>query len=848
MTNEPVPGLSTALAMAQAEGRLTTASIFDLHSADGATIAISSRAVLMVGSAPPPGVMRKVTAFFEGGEHTFLGDQVNLKFEGQAQPTPAASYPILLPNQLSLRYGQIIGLAGDFYGFPDSPISSDPTGQTFKDAFDSLARLPASKAEATQILQTMQTEIDAVNKAIANGVDPSTAYDAMGDQLNKLYNHDTGGGYNYVPRGRYLLLAATNWDHFGASAVAAYTTGHNQAQLAATAAGKLTDPTARRAGLELAYAMNAFADHFLTDLFSSGHLRTPRKEMHETLVGDTGSLCARMMHDEDSCYGLQVTNASGDAWTAYGDKRLRDRVNAGNLQRAEAAVQVSVDEVWLAFQGADPTWGALRLVPDFEALLNNPTNPVNNSPLFRVINGQIAQRSPVGNLKSYQWTTFWTSITTFAFSHWLANMSACGDREKAVTDRAFLAVAPNGVDPCMILYDHNAAGTMGPVGLTSMLAFQTRNLLIGDINSDGTPEVINIPDYDAVQVFGLSGTSAFVLLDTLPSSIPAIGDVGALIVDASGEGDNRIVRTFLNPTNQSLGLLTYRMEDGRIVVTQNTPDLGTGQIYGPQGETGMVAIDMNGDGRQQLALLYGSAVSYSSTDTQTLALFSPDSTGQFSLSKQGVMPITMAPQGFDSSTPNVWWLLPVDANGDGKTELAQVFAYPGNPAKPDLWFFGMHLYGPDGAGGYKEISTNFQMGPTYGASAALWFVADYDGDGCDEIILLTPASYTPNVQLIIFKYQIDPHVPQTNWYYQTFIVNTELCPPWDSLLGATVVNKHKKGSNDHLVLFWNNGGQLTMRVIGGGKALRILDDYPVEPVRNNNATYYSLELPGGDTD
>lgn len=68
MTYEPVPDLSATLATAQAEDRLTTASILDLHSDAGATIAISTRPVLMVGSAPPPGAMRKVTAFFEGGE------------------------------------------------------------------------------------------------------------------------------------------------------------------------------------------------------------------------------------------------------------------------------------------------------------------------------------------------------------------------------------------------------------------------------------------------------------------------------------------------------------------------------------------------------------------------------------------------------------------------------------------------------------------------------------------------------------------------------------------------------------------------------------------------------------
>ena len=848
MTQTPIPGLPTTLATAQSEGRLTTASILELHSAAGATIAISTQPVLMVGTAPPPGPLRKMTAFFEGGEHTFIGDQAQLNFEGLSQPVPAATYTFTLPNQLSLRYGQIIALAGDFYGFPDRPISGDPTGQTFQDAFDSLARLPASNAEATQILADMKTEIDATNRAIADGFDPSTAYDKMGDALNKRYNYDTGGSYGFVPRGRYLLLAGTNWDHFGATAVTAYSIGHNRAQLVATEAGKLTDPNARRAVLELAYAMNAFADHFLTDLFSSGHLRTPRKEMYDLLPSVTGSLCVRMMHDEDSCYGLQVTNAKGETWTAYGDKRLRDKVNAGNLQRAEAAVQLSVDEVWHAYQGAAPASGALQLIPNFAALLANPSDHNNNSPLFVASNGQISRRSQVSNLKDYEWTSSWTSVTTWMMSGWYTNMSACGDRERLMMDRAFLAVSQNGTDPSLIVYDHTADKIIGPVGLTNVPGFNTSHILIGDINRDGLPEVINInPNTNAIQAFGFSGPLAYALVDTLPL-VNGDSDIGAQIIDANGDGDYRFVNAFTNFTNENVGLATYRLENSKLVVTQNTQDLGMGQPTSSWiSETGIVAIDMNGDGKQQLALLYGPPPQDPSTTTQTLALFSADSTGQFSLSWKSDIPITaVPPPSFVPENRNLQWVFPVDANGDGKTELAQVFLYNNNSANPDQIVIGMHVYGPDGSGGYKEISSSFQMGPVPWGTA--WFVADYDGDGRDEIILLGPTNYTPNVMLTIFKYQMSPHIHETNWYYQTRVVDTNLCPAWANFRGATVVNKHKKGSNDHLVVFWNNGGQLTMRVIGGGRSLRILADYPLEPIRHNYALFYSLELHGGDAD
>jgi hypothetical protein len=46
--------------------------------------------------------------------------------------------------------------------------------------------------------------------------------------------------FNRVTKGRYLNLAATNFDHFGDGAVAAYKAGHASALKAAELAGKGT--------------------------------------------------------------------------------------------------------------------------------------------------------------------------------------------------------------------------------------------------------------------------------------------------------------------------------------------------------------------------------------------------------------------------------------------------------------------------------------------------------------------------------------------------------------------------------------------------------------------------------
>lgn len=109
----------------------------------------------------------------------------------------------------------------------------------------------------------------------------------------------------------YAGISLINWDHFGAAARLAYDAGHFAA-LAAAAGGDLLG----------AYAMNAFADHYLEDSFSAGHMRVPRKLLHDDLA--VSDLCAQFMHGEDNAIGLSVVNPKGENWTAYGDDYLSE--------------------------------------------------------------------------------------------------------------------------------------------------------------------------------------------------------------------------------------------------------------------------------------------------------------------------------------------------------------------------------------------------------------------------------------------------------------------------------------------------------------------------------------------
>lgn len=165
--------------------------------------------------------------------------------------------------------------------------------------------------------------------------------------------------------GRYLALAAQNVGHFstgpaGTTNLDLWRRIHGDAVGVARSAGG--DASKRNA----AWTMNATADHFLTDAFSAGHLRTPRAQLVEQ--GAFGNLESKILHDLDNEHGVDVTNMRGDrAMTAYGDEHLDDPRNAENRRRALDAVELSKRDINQALvdPGAvlGPPYAAEQLVP-----------------------------------------------------------------------------------------------------------------------------------------------------------------------------------------------------------------------------------------------------------------------------------------------------------------------------------------------------------------------------------------------------------------------------------------------------------------------------------------------------
>lgn len=211
-----------------------------------------------------------------------MGDAITLTLSNGSTVT-GKDHPFTLENGLTITYGQINGLAGDFYGTFE-PISdgSNDTEQAnrFVNAYNRLAaRYAGQPEEANVILGILQKEVDAVNNALAHHQDPSVAYNSLPDET-KTFQEIT---WRRPGAPSYMGLARINWDHFGADARTAYNAGHSKSLDVAIAGD-----------LEKAYAMNAFADHFLEDSFSAGHLRTPRRYLHSSIwLRPAPDICAK---------------------------------------------------------------------------------------------------------------------------------------------------------------------------------------------------------------------------------------------------------------------------------------------------------------------------------------------------------------------------------------------------------------------------------------------------------------------------------------------------------------------------------------------------------------------------
>lgn len=285
---------------------------------------------------------------FGASEHMDLGKQVKLIGLEDEGDSP----PLLKKDKTNIYFHHIVALAGDFYGVVGQPVSllggSDAEKtERFQNAFSTLWN--ARDDEIARVVGEIEKEhTDVTLTSFPQCCYSSTLMGRMREMTKIKEDVDD--------------LLADNSDHFFENAIETYKIGH---ALAIKIAAEARDRKAEEAldikkmktshdMLKKAYAIEAFACHFLTDLFAAGHVRTQRGrlEIFLTKRGFPAGFAKVMagiltgaQHEHDG-KRLWVSNTRGDReWEAYGDGHYFSPENSANKNRAIEAIKRSVEEV-----------------------------------------------------------------------------------------------------------------------------------------------------------------------------------------------------------------------------------------------------------------------------------------------------------------------------------------------------------------------------------------------------------------------------------------------------------------------------------------------------------------------
>lgn len=293
---------------------------------------------------------------------------------------PTQLYEIRINPNLSLSPGDIVALAGDFYADPDKPIAfgddngPDSKEERFKSACNKLISEPQRTGQIKKVVAHIRDDAEALKPDAHWTIKLKRVILNATDGNNIQYGYELADKDTHFWHSPFFKLAMTNFDHFGDEARVAFLTGYNLAMQLAKEARLEKDKLRKEELLRLSFLNLLFACHFLTDLFASGHVRTPRKQILNYLVGtqsvdaegssntfDINSkpklneisavnlviagIFARKMHDEDNQNGVYVKYPNSvKIWESYGDNNYYHQRNSDNaIQACEVMLEALMD-------------------------------------------------------------------------------------------------------------------------------------------------------------------------------------------------------------------------------------------------------------------------------------------------------------------------------------------------------------------------------------------------------------------------------------------------------------------------------------------------------------------------
>lgn len=177
----------------------------------------------------------------------------------------------------------------------------------------------------------------------------------------------------------YLEVVSRNYNHFGWNNMQAYVDYHTKAlQIAKQSfTQKEINPELSQQLLHKAIIFNAFADHYLSDAFASGHVRVPRIQIKEwakdhlkgLFKSSRGDFLSMTLHNFESVnprtgleVGMRVQNAKGDIWMTRGDNKLNlySNIKDPTVLLPKRAIEESFKDILIAAEYGDLPQGVYQ--------------------------------------------------------------------------------------------------------------------------------------------------------------------------------------------------------------------------------------------------------------------------------------------------------------------------------------------------------------------------------------------------------------------------------------------------------------------------------------------------------
>jgi hypothetical protein len=255
-------------------------------------------------------------------------------------------------------------------------------------------------------LELIDKEENGIRACQTKNLPPSEYYNKQGGTLNKEYTE--------VSPKDYLIASLVDFDHFLPDALTAWKVGRDSAYEGALAAHKETDGEKKPEMFNLACAKLAFALHYFTDAFSSGHIATPRHELVKKGGLLFGSLLAKEHHDEACRLGFNVENKAKKPWVAYGDGRYFDQVNKKNRSMVNLAIRGILEDLKKVYDtGVMP-----KNNQEIDMIPQMLVRQTSCNPLFMLKDGKLLRRSEVNNPLCQEYTPHWHTLPTL-LERWL---------------------------------------------------------------------------------------------------------------------------------------------------------------------------------------------------------------------------------------------------------------------------------------------------------------------------------------------------------------------------------------------------------------------------------------------